>query len=583
MSVNLSSRFGLLLLLSLIGAARQANAQDLKDRFNIRLSVTGLYVREDQPGDSNQTNRIVSPLQLAYGDLRGVIDARRLPGGFDLHADARVRFTGNTASTSTTEFTGNGMSFDPATSMTPEQLSQNKQYSSRGYLGSREYQITELWARGHWKKLDLGLGRMIIPEADAMRLDGARVLVHAHKHWDVGVYAGAYPDPYSRSINDDYVAGSNRGSGVAAGGGLSARYGYDRIYGHFSINALYLGGGDDGGALIYQPSADPAAPNILPDTSPTASTKIRSFVTWQNFWRPIKYLDFYHDLVVDIAGAAGVQLTRLDFFAAIHATKWLTIRLGYDHMSSIAIEMYLSRLLMNRVDFVPGTIENNMTLSRIARDDAHAALELQFGRTIVSADGHFRRRVLATPANDPQFLTWSASTYYGDQLAPKWGYEATLAVRNNGSLAGLRPSFFFTYQSDYRAKNIFAGIGLGRDFWHDRISLDFNFMYANTRDEASENAYGCPQSQSYIGPLAFDRNQVLSSACFGTRKGHNVQPSLTLAVSPARHWFLLFDYRLGVAISSDATTPTPPLGQPSPYAIPYVLTNTLLARVEAKY
>jgi hypothetical protein len=544
--------------LALLCVGRAAHAQDLKDRFNIRLGVTGLYLREDQPGENSDQRKIAGPLQLAYGDLRAVIDARRLPGGFELHADARVRFTGNTPSTSSTDFSGNGptdVQIPPGSPTTQQQLSKNTQYSSRGYLGGREYQINELWARGRWSKIDLGLGRLIVIEADAMRLDGGRVWIHADKRWDVSVYAGAYPDPYSRSIDTDYVAGSTRGSGVAAGGGVSARYGYDRIYGSLSGNAIYLGGQDDGGAVLVNPSTgDINAAN--PQTE-----KIRSFLTWQNFWRPIKYVDFFHDLVLDVAGAAGVQLTRLDFFAAIHPTRWLTFRLGYDHMSSIAIEMYLSRLLLNRADFIPGTIENNLTINRIARDEARGAVELQFGRTTVTGEGRFRRRVLDTPSNDQQFLTLVGTTY-GSQVAPTLGWDATLTVRNNGSLAGLRPSFWFTYMNDYRARNIYAGIGLGRELWRERISLDFGLSYANTRDEQVDNVGGCP------GTLGVVDQATSLKTCFGTRKGHNVQPSITLAVTPARHWFVLFDYRAGLAISSD---------------LPLVVTNMLLARVEAKF
>ena len=556
----------LLAIAGICGAARSAHAQDLKDRFNIRLGVTGLYVREDQPGEDSATRKLTGPLQLAYGDLRAVVDVRRLPGSFELHADARVRFTGNTPSTSTTDFSGNGTTSVgvPGNAMDAP-LTQNTQYSSRGFLGGREYQINELWARGRWSKLDLGLGRLVVTEADAMRLDGARFWVHAHKRWDVSIYAGAYPDPYSRSIDTDYVAGDNRGAGVAAGGGASARYSYDRIYGSFSANALYLGGDGDGGAVVFMPAADPMTPpSILPAQAGTES-KIRSFLTWQNFWRPIKYVDFYHDLVVDVAGAAGVQLTRLDFFAAIHATKYLTVRLGYDHMSSIAIEMYLARLLMNRIDFVPGAIENNLTLSRTARDEGRGAVELAFGRTTVTAEGRFRRRVLETPSNDPQFLTTTA-TGLGDQVAPTLGWEGTLTLRNNGSLVGLRPSFWFTYLSDYRTRDIYAGVGLGREFWKDRISLDIGLSYANTHDQQADSAGGC-QSSPTAYTTAVDQLTALK-ACFGTRNGHNLQPSLTLAVNPAKHWFVLLDYRAGIALSSDA---------------PYVLTNTLLARVEARY
>jgi hypothetical protein len=173
--------------------------------------------------------------------------------------------------------------------------------------------------------------------------------------------------------------------------------------------------------------------------------------------------------------------------------------------------------------------------------------------------------VLDTPSNDPQFLNPGASpTTYGNQVAPTLGWDATLSVRNNGSLARLRPSFWFTYLSDYRERDIYAGIGLGREFWLDRISLDIGLTYANTHDSNADSPYGCQPAGQTIGVPQL----TALAACYGTRKGHNIQPGITLAVTPAKHWFVLFDYRLGVALSE---------------GVPYTLTNTLLARVEARY
>ena len=61
-------------------------------------------------------------------------------------------------------------------------------------------------------------------------------------------------------------------------------------------------------------------------------------------------------------------------------------------------------------------------------------------------------------------------------------------------------------------------------------------------------------------------------------------PAYAEAFQAAGFAVVLFDYRLGVVISSDATTAmVAPAGQASPYSVPFMLTNTLLARVEAKY
>ena len=507
-----------------------ARAQDLNDRVNFRISLSGMYLRETQSDDD--ARKIAGPLSIGYGDLRTVLDVRRLPGNFELHLDGRIRLTGN---------------FDTGTADTG-----SSQTTARGYLGGREYQINELWARGRWSKIDLGLGRMIVPEADALRIDGVRFWAHVHKRWDVSAYAGGYPDPYSRSVTTDYVAGSTPGAGAAFIGGVSARYGYERIWGSVSANAAYLGGNDDGGPVTLGANATTANPQ---------TEKLRAYVTWTNFWRPFKYVDFYHDLVLDVAGAAGVQLTRLNLHVAGHISKSFTIRAGYDHMSALAIEMYLTRLLANRTDFIPTVIENNLTLSRTARDEGQLALEASLNRTVITVEGRFRRRVLVTPSNDPQFVYQPGHDDVGAQVAPSLGYEATLAVRDRGSLAGLRPSGWVTYLNDYRSRNVYVGLGLGRDFFRDRLSVDLNLTYANTHDDQVQNAPGCPAGS---GPTQLAALQ----GCFGTRNGNNVQAGITVGGTPAKHWYGFVDYRAGVALSEGA---------------PVVITHVLLARIEARY
>jgi hypothetical protein len=402
---------------------------------------------------------------------------------------------------------------------------------------------------------------MVVPEADAMRIDGARLWVHLQKHWDLSVYAGGYPDPYSRSVTTDYETGNpyGKGTGIAFGGGASVRYSYDRIYGWLSANGAYLGGDDDGGPVTFTQSAQG-----LTVVAPTDYKREddRAWVTWSNFWRPIKYIDFFHDLVVDVAGAAGAQLTRLDFLASIHAKKYFTLRLGYDHMSAIAIEMYLAHLLAKPTDFIPGTIANNLTISRTARDEGHATAELLFDRTSLSIEGRIRRRVLDTPSNDPQFLSYNTTTMkIGTQVAPSLGGDATFTVRNHGSVWGLRPTAWFTYLYDFQARDVFVGGTLGKDFLRDRLSFDLAFTYARVQD-ANTTGYLCG-----IGTVPTTVQQALSS-CYGTRNGHNIEPGITITGIPSRHWFLFADYRADLALS---------------YGNAAITTHVVLLRAEVRY
>ena len=81
----------LVVLAMLAAVPSLARAQDLKDRFNIRLIAQGLYIAEQQsgiPAGYGREAQVASPFELGYGELRPIIDARRLPGNFDLHIDA---------------------------------------------------------------------------------------------------------------------------------------------------------------------------------------------------------------------------------------------------------------------------------------------------------------------------------------------------------------------------------------------------------------------------------------------------------------------------------------------------------------
>ena len=493
-----------------------AQAQDLGDRFNIRVGLTGMFLTEQQSAPS-QDQKQASPFSLGFGDLRLILDARRLPGSFELHLDARVRLTG--------EF-----STDAATQGA-------NQITARGYLGGKEYELRQVWLLRRGQKIDFGFGRMIVNEADALKIDGARLWWRPAKHWDLSAFAGAYPDPYSRSVTTDYV------SAFAFAGGLDTSYTYDRVWGSVSAVGAYLGGKTDGGAF------DPANP-----TAANPKTEaVRGYLTWTSFERFTDWLDVYHDLVFDFVGAAGPQLTRLDLFATARAPKWFTFRLGYDHMSAIAIEMYLTRLLANRVDFLAATIENNLLVDRTARDEGRGDIEFTVNQFSAWAEGRLRRRAMVDPKDDPQFLN------AGKQVAPSLAYDVTVGLRDRGSLKGIRASLWYTFISDYRARNHILSFEMGRSFLDDRLSVDGSFMYANTRD-SQVGATTCTLPIATLSP----------SICWGARAGSEYEVGLDLTGMAWKHWFGLLDYRL--MVDTQANGPEKAL-----------LTHMLLLRIEARY
>ncbi|MDB4970071.1 MAG: hypothetical protein JWN44_5760 [Myxococcales bacterium] len=527
----------------LSAVSSRASAQDLRDRFNIRLIVQGLYMAEQNsaiPAGYGREAQAASPFELGYGELRAIIDGRRLPGNFELHIDGRVRISGN-------------FSTDAAQQGAD-------QIVARGYLGGREYELRSTYVRRRGENVDFALGRLVVPEADALKIDGLRLWWRLAKHWDASVYAGLYPNPFSRSLTSDYAGG------LAIAGGLDTTYTYDKIWGSVSVSSSYLSGNDDGGPLpatINDPASTAGVVGKVQTEAP------RTWITWTDYVRLLSWLDIFTDVVLDVTGSAGVELTRLDAQANIRAGKHLTIRLGYDHLSSFAIEMWLTKLLASRVDHQAGTIENNLVVNRTARDQVYGNIDVTFDKLSLFGEGRFRKRAIVSLSDDPQFAV------AGNQVAPGTAWDATLGIRDRGSLAGLRPALWGMYLADYRTKGFIMGMELGRSFADDRLSIDLSFLYSSTSDQGANN----PMVGPCVGPPASIAS--VYNNCYGTRAGATYEAGLTITAAPSLHWFAFLDYRL-VADTSGGYV-VPPGGTMATLPQPTILTHVLLLRIEARY
>jgi hypothetical protein len=473
-----------------------------------------------------------------------------------MHFDGRIRLTGG-FDTGTADFG-------------------NDQTIARGYMNGREYDLRSFWVKHKGESWDFAFGRLIVNEADATRLDGMRLWWRMSKHWDASLYAGGYPDPYSRSLFDDYRVKSTYTTDFAFAGGADATYTYDKIWGSFSVSGAYFHGNNDGGPL----SATQLAMGGSPGTFTTETPRV--WITWTDFVRIFSWMDLYTDLVLDATGSAGTQLTRLDAMLSIRGGKHLTLRFSYDHMSALAIEMWLTRLLYDRTVHTANTIENALIVERTARDEARGQVDLTFGKFSVYGEGRFRRRAIVTLSDDPQFLNTA-----GQQVTPGLAYDGTLGLRDRGSLAGLRLGLWATYIADYRAKNFIAAFEFGRSWFEERLSIDLSFLYAKTNDQLAGGGMNGLPIACVPFPYAPTATQALAAnnTCYGTRDGSEYEFGFTLAGEPFAHWYAFLDYRLvadttnGNLIAGSPTANPPVAATPQPT----ILTHVLMFLIEARY
>lgn len=547
-------------LAALPGAARADSV------FTGRVSLTGFYYTESDGIDPNNEpdRKRATTASLAFGDLRLTLNALRAARGrLDFRFDARVRGTGDF------DFERK-FSTDPNVTA-PLQANSGLSLgtSARGYVGGREYDLREVYLLIRaTDRFHIQLGRMFVTEADNLKLDGLRLVRVFGPHWDGSLYAGLYSNPYSRSVLTDYVppcgqgiAGSRTGQasgpcetegfqfGVVAG--VGARYAYDTLWGNIGVTGSFFFGPGDGGTVTPDPAAttpnalsEPLVPNLLaPDDS---LDKPRIFVSWLNSWRPAERLDLLSDVVIDAYGSAGFQPTRALVLATIRLVRndRLTLRLGYSHMSSLAINLYLSRLVYNRLSGTTllaqgvSAVENNLTILRTGRDEGRVTLDSRFVRRLGGfIEGRIRSRFLIGGASDPN--VYNDRTVYGNNTQ-NLAFDVSGGLRDTGSLKGVRLGLTYSGIFDFRATNHVINFDIGRDFANDRFGFTVNYVLALTRDKV-------PAGQTTVGSCSPTDPYA---SCFGARSGMTHEVGAQLTASPVRALFFLLDYRF-IALLTD--------------------------------
>ena len=339
--------------------------------LKMRVDLTGGAYLESQYGDAPIPNTsISSPNSIFYVDVRGKLDARHISGSsMDFLGDLRIR-----------------LNPDPTA-------------PSRGYQGGQEFDLKEVYGVYRGDSTDFALGRIVLREVDAQTIDGATLVFRTASRWELGLFGGLYPDPFSRSVEDDYKVITYDDAGLPTGDELIdpipmaaggwAGYRYVNAYG-----AVGLMG-------VLPRNDDP--PPTMPMAPPRSEN--RALLTSNGYWRTGEAIDVIHYLVLE-ARSSNELPTLINGQLVGHwkASPRVLLEGGVSRMSSYAVEVYLRDLLERYYPFVddmgnplmcdPGLpcVQNNLDVIRIASNEARVGGNYLFPALRLDVNGQLRYR-----------------------------------------------------------------------------------------------------------------------------------------------------------------------------------------------
>jgi hypothetical protein len=382
--------------------------------------------------------------------------------------------------------------------------------TARGWLGGNEYQLREAYALRSGEKLDWGVGRQVLLDVDAIRIDGIRAVYRQSEAWELGAFAGMYPNPFSRTIEDDYKITPTRTiDGMPIAGGAWAGYRYNRVYG--AIGAA---------AVSYR---DPTnVVNLTP-------APLRTFVTSQGYFRLKTGVDIFHYGVYDITGEAKNQLMNLQVGVHWRAKPRVLVELGVSHMSTYSIAVYV-RQYLEQTQAIAGTIVNNLVLARMGADEARAGILYSKIEKRVDVWGtlRYRKRGALDNANLPAVIA---------ALPPDTQYDFSGGIRQKKSIGGWTLSLTGDYIDGIHTNSYWATAGGERTFMKDKLDVELDVQYVSYKDS-------CP----VVVPA--------DPTCGGDMKGQTIRPGGELVYQRDKHWVFIADYRLSLYSGTSGTGAT---------------------------
>ncbi len=436
-----------------------------------------------------------SPINRIFTDLRGLFDARHIGGaGYDLHADARVRVTGD------------------------------ERFQS-GTFGGNEYDLRELYFKRGGDKTDIYVGRQFLLDVAGVKMDGLRVVRRASTEWSYFGFGGLFPTRGSRSIEDDYPKTEPLMMGEAGErvlpitGGLGAGYRYQRLYGSFAA------------AAIVPRTEDRSTGNV---------EKPRIFVTSNGYWQQSNNLYIYHLAVIDLEGAGGRGLTNASIGVQYKPRHNVRLTGQVHRVDTETLNVQAQTRLEDPDVEQNALVQNNVEVTRISSEAARLGLSVAFAdqRFELSTSGAIRRRPEIeleqrnlNQQNQPVTVT----------IAAAQSAELSVGVLDRRSIAGLRLGadylriFGVGEQNLRRSTSDIARLFASRELADGRAELELDATYLRSEDD---NA----------GTVC---NAADITTCYGTSKVRNISVGGVGFYRFKLDWFVLIGLRAGL---QDLTT-----------------------------
>lgn len=286
------------------------------------LSFSAFHYRESGD-DAIDTTASASPLARSFIEARARVEGKQLGRIWNTKFDGRARWAANPSDISdATE--------DPA--------SPSDTRSQAGLLGESEVEVREAWLERKGGVVDVRVGRSVLADALAQRLDGLSVATRVNPAWIAHGYAGLLPMRGSRSITTDYpseatLPGTGRVVPIAAGVGTS--YDTGPSYGAFGIGTQIPRGGESARVFLH------------------SQGYLRAGAT-----------DVHHLVAADVLSEAGFTVTQASLAAGYQASTRFRASASLHHVDTDTLQRTAESFLRDpQGSSIP---TNETTVRRIA-------------------------------------------------------------------------------------------------------------------------------------------------------------------------------------------------------------------------